>query len=213
MNLSIDPKDAGEIQPRKFMFDRSFDDAAIVHRAQERKPVVLKPEQYDALKQESFDAGFAEGQKAGKDAQTAHLDATVAKIDASMGILIKSIAALAEEQQLHTRQLALSIVKKMLPQFAARNGMQEIEALLNDSIREMAREPRLVVRVQESEFDAVNERVQAIATQRAYSGKVIVLADAEIQAGDCRIEWADGGVERNSHSTMQSIEQTLLPTN
>ena len=106
----------------------------------------------------------------------------------------------------------MAIAKKILPEFAARNGLSEIEGLLTETIREMAREPRLVVRVAEAQFDAIDERVQAIATQLAYAGKMIVLADATVAAGDCRIEWADGGVERDTQATLDTIEQTILPT-
>jgi flagellar assembly protein FliH len=76
----------------------------------------------------------------------------------------------------------------------------------------MAREPRLVVRVHEDQFDAVNERVQEIATQRAYAGKVIVLADPDTVPGDCRVEWADGGIERNTAAVWSAVEQTVHPT-
>jgi flagellar assembly protein FliH len=197
---------------RKFMFERSFDDATIVHRAAERKPVLMKPEQIDALKKEFYDSGYGAGQKAGKDEQAAQLAALIATLDCHITALIENIGALATEQDVQTRKLVLAIARKLMPDFAARNGLQEIEALLGETIREMAREPRLVVRIHESQFDAVNERVQAIAVQRAYSGKVIVLADNDVASGDCRVEWADGGIERNTQSTMNAIEQTILPS-
>jgi len=218
MNLSTEPranagKPAIETAPvRKFMFDQSFDDATIVHRAAERKPVLMKPEQLDQLKKEGYDVGFEAGKSAGRDEQAKHLAAVLAKVDQNVTTLIKSFVALSHEQEHQTRQLVLAITKKILPAFIARGGIQEIETLLSDTIRDMAREPRLVVRVHEGEFDAVNERVQAIVTQRAYPGKAIVLADAEVAAGDCRIEWADGGVERNTEATMNTIEQTILPS-
>ena len=218
MNLSIEPalatKTAGNdaTPARKFMFDRSFDDAAVVHRAPERKPVLMKPDQIDALKKESRDAGFAEGQKAGKEEQIAQQNAILAKVDQNITALIHHIDSLVRAQEEQARGLALAVAKKILPAFTAQNGLQEIEALVNDTIREMAREPRLVVRVGEGEFDALNERIQAIATQRAYPGKVVILSDAEVASGDCRIEWADGGVERDTNTTWQAIEQTLLPS-
>jgi flagellar assembly protein FliH len=194
------------------MFERSFDDAVEVHRAPERKPVLMKPEQVDALKKESYDAGFAAGKKAGKEEQIAQQTAILAKIDQSAGLLMKNIVAMAQEQEEHARGLALAIAKKVLPSFTKQNGLKEIEDLVNDTIREMAREPRLVIRIHEAEFDALNEKIQAIATQRAYPGKVVILSDAGIAAGDCRIEWADGGVERNTPATIAAVEQTVLPT-
>ncbi len=108
-------------------------------------------------------------------------------------------------------QIALSIVRKMMPDLAATTGMQEIEAMLSAAIAEMLHEPRLVVRVNESEFDSVNTKVQDIATQKAYAGKVVVLADAQIAAGDCRVEWADGGMERNTATTWTDVEAVVAP--
>jgi len=204
---------------RKFMFDVSFDDATVVHRSPERRAVVMKPDQLDALKKESYDAGFLAGNAAGKEEQIAQQTAQIARqtavltaIDQNMVALINNIQAVALEHEEHTRRLALAIAKKILPSLAAQNGTKEIEALIDDTIREMAREPRLVVRVHEAEFDALNEKIQAIATQRAFTGKLIILADANVAAGDCRVEWADGGVERNTPAALDAIEQTVLPS-
>ena len=197
---------------RKFMFERSFDDATVVHRAPERKPVLMKPEQLDELKQEGYNAGFEAGKAAGLDEQTAQLTAIVATVEKNIDILMQCMDALNQEQNTHTRQLVLSVVRKMMPDLMARNGMQEIEALLSDTLRTMSREPRLVIRVNDAQLTALSERIDAMTSQRAYSGKVIVLSDADVVSGDCRIEWADGGIERNSQETMSAIEQTLLPS-
>jgi flagellar assembly protein FliH len=218
MNLSTEKIAPGkkadpESSPvRKFMFDVSFDAADVVHRAAERKPVLMKQEQIDALKKESYDAGFAAGQQALQTAQARDLTAVLGKVDQNIAALMQNIGDLVSEHEELMRRLALAAIKKVLPAFTAQNGTQEIEALINETIREWAREPRLVVRVSESDYDALNERIQEIATQRAYSGKVIVLADAEVASGNCRIEWPDGGVERNVQATVSAVEQTILPT-
>ena len=209
--MSTDPilKDA---PVRKFMFDHSFDDATVVHRSPERKPVLMKQEQIEALKKESFEVGFEAGKSAGQEEQSAHLVAVLSTVGSNITALIQNLDLLRTEQNGQTRQLVLAIVKKILPEFIARDGLLEIEALLTSTIREMAREPRLVVRIAESQFDVIDERIQVITTQLAYAGKVIVLADATVAAGDCRIEWADGGVERNTQAMLDTIQQTILPS-
>ncbi|MDE2030547.1 MAG: hypothetical protein KGI97_08315, partial [Alphaproteobacteria bacterium] len=162
-------KAAPSTPARKFMFDLSFDDASVVHRAPERKPVLMKPEQIDALKKESRDEGFAAGREAGHDAQTAALGQTMVALEKSLNLVLDNLDTLRQEQDAQTRALALAVARKILPAFAARNGLGEIEAILDETIRQMAHEPRLVVRVNETQFDAVNEKAEAIATQRAYS--------------------------------------------
>ena len=43
----------------------------------------------------------------------------------------------------------------------------------------------------------LRERLQGIAEGRGFEGKLIVLAEAAIAPGDCRLEWADGGLARD----------------
>ncbi|MDE1901063.1 MAG: hypothetical protein KGI37_05390 [Alphaproteobacteria bacterium] len=197
--------------PKKFMFDLSFDDATNVHRAPERKPVLMKPDQIDALKKENYDAGFDAGKVAGHDAQTAALAESVEKIARHLNAAMNDIATLQRDRDTQTRQLVMAIARKLLPDLAARHGLQEIESVIDGAIRDMGREPRLVIRVHESEFDAIDARVQEIAARRAYAGKLIVMADAGTAAGDCRVEWADGGVERNTQAVWTEVEKTVAP--
>ncbi len=84
----LDATDPETAAVRKFMFERSFDDASVSHRAPERKPVLMKPEQIDALKKESFDAGVESGHKAGKDEQSAQLAALISTLDVNITKLI-----------------------------------------------------------------------------------------------------------------------------
>jgi flagellar assembly protein FliH len=196
---------------RKFLFEHSFDNAAGAARAPERKPVTLKPEQYDALKKESYDLGFAAGQKTGFDEQAERLAATLAEVGQTIEAMIGNMQALQKQSEQGMRRMALAIARKLLPDFTARNGIQEIEAMLNHVMDEMAHEPRLVVRVHESQFDAISNKIGELSAQKAYTGKVVVLADAEIAAGDCRIEWADGGMERNTQATWGEIEKVVAP--
>jgi flagellar assembly protein FliH len=196
--------------PRKFMFDRSFDPGAAA-RGPERKPVTLKPEQYDALRKETFDAGFAAGQKAALDEQQSLILAALARVEERLNHAISHMNAYYREQDGLIRRLVLAIARKILPDFVSQHGTQEIQALLGGVIGDMVHEPRLVVRANETQFDAINARLQDIVAQKAYAGKVVVLADAAIAPGDCRIEWADGGIERKTEATWADIEKTIVP--
>lgn len=200
-----------DIQPRKFMFDRSFDGGGGHVHAPERKPVTLKPEQVDAMKKEAYEEGLAAGQKAAIDAQADQMAQIVARLDQRMQHLMENSEAAHKKQESAVGNVVLAIARKLLPDFVAKNGLQEIQALLGAIITEMVHEPRLVVRTNKSQFDVVNTRVTELSTQKAYAGKIVVLADPEIAVGDCRIEWADGGVERDMQATWKNVEQTLAP--
>ena len=196
---------------RKFMFTTSFDVGSVAARPIERKPLLLKPEQIDALKKEAYDSGMAAGQKMTGDEKTNKGLALLTSIDNRMASLTETMQAMHAQQDAKARQVAMSIARKIMPDLASKNGMQEIEAMLSAAISEMLHEPRLVVRVNESEFDGINTKVQDIASKKAYAGKVVVLADAEIAVGDCRVEWADGGMERNAAATWTDVEKVVAP--
>ena len=213
MNLSIDQDSMADTPPlRKFMFDRSFDGAASANKSERpRGPVTLKPEQLDALKQEAFEQGFASGKSTGIEEHIQQQTRLIEHIDAKLANLISNLSALQKEQDEQLRQTILAVAKKLLPSFIERNGIEEIRAMLSEIIAEMVHEPRLVVRVHDNEFDTINTKIHEITVQKAYAGKVVVLADVEIARGDCRVEWADGGIERNVQATWHNIEQVLTP--
>lgn len=212
-NHETAPNAMADSQIRKFMFDRSFEDSKKGHHAPppERKPVTLRPDQVDALKKAAWDEGFAAGKKSGADEQAHRLQTTLSQMESRMAQLIENFQSVHQAQEEEMRKAVLAVSKKILPDFASKNGLQEIQALLNDVIGNMLHEPRLVVRVHESQFNDVNTKIHEITVQKAYAGKVVVLADAEIALNDCRIEWADGGVERNAEATWRSVENTVAP--
>jgi flagellar assembly protein FliH len=214
MNLSTDIKPkppAGEATaPRKFMFDKSFDQMGQA-RPQERPSVTLRPEQLDQIKKECFDSGFAAGQKANGEEQALRQASTLTRVEEQLTRVVQNMQLLHTQHDKQLRSIILAVIRKVLPSFMAKQGLDEIQTMIADIMGEMGHEPRLVVRVNEAQFDAISTKVNDIATQKAYPGKVVVLADAEIASGDCRIEWADGGIERKASETVKTVETIVAP--
>ncbi len=69
------------------------------------------------------------------------------------------------------------IVAKALPAFAACEPLAEIEALAEKCLMEAIDEPRVVLRVANEVYDAVRERLDAIAAASGYGGRIVLLAD------------------------------------
>ena len=44
---------------------------------------------------------------------------------------------------------------------------------------------------------------------RSFEGRLVVLAEPDIALGDCRIEWADGGVKRDSAAAEAAISEAV----
>ena len=200
-------------QKRKFMFDQSFDHLNGDANGQDRanKPVLLKPEQIEAMKLEAHDQGFAAGHAVAAEEELARQSGMLATLEEQMTRVLQNMALIQESQNNEIRMVVTTIMAKILPGFVARNGTDEITAMLNTVIGEMMHEPRLVVRLHEMQFDSIKAKIDEIIAKKAYAGKVIVLADTEIAQGDCRVEWADGGIERNAATTTESINSIVNP--
>ena len=43
-------------------------------------------------------------------------------------------------------------------------------------------------------YEDARERIEKLAKQSGFEGRLVILAEPSIATGDCKIEWADGGV-------------------
>ena len=69
-----------------------------------------------------------------------------------------------------------------------------------------------MVRVNDALYaDRAASSSTTIARARGFEGRLVVLAEPDIAAGDCRIEWADGGIERDSAAIDAAIGEAVDP--
>ncbi len=103
----------------------------------------------------------------------------------------------------------MQLLRRLFPALTRRHGTKEIEAVIQDSLDRLRDEPRVVVRVADGRLDALKERIDALTAKAGFDGKVVLLADEEIADGDVRVEWADGGAERDSERLWREIEKAV----
>jgi flagellar assembly protein FliH len=81
---------------------------------------------------------------------------------------------------------------------AARTALQHLRGV-----------PHLVVRVHDSLVEEAETLVKRLARERGYEGRLVVLGDPDMAAGDARIEWADGGIVRERARIEASVLNAL----
>ena len=55
----------------------------------------------------------------------------------------------------------------------------------------------------------MREKLEETARLHGFDGRLIVLGEPEIAPGDCRIEWADGGIVRGRAATDAAIIEAV----
>lgn len=195
---------------QKFLFNRSFDSQAEPAKAREAAPPpAYSQSDLDAAVAAARAAGQAEGEQSAQQTQQAQLIALAGQIEKQIGKLLDQSAARQTGQQADIADIALAVARKIVPEAVADHALAGIAAMVAQVCREMAREPRLVVRVHDSLLDPLKHQLDALTAREAYNGKVVLLADDALLPGDCKIEWADGGIERDTAVIWQQIDQAV----
>ena len=104
---------------------------------------------------------------------------------------------------------SLAVARKIVPVLLDQQPLVEIEALLRESLSLLINEPRIVVRVPDALAESLGRRIDEVAQSCGFAGRVVLLPDTELSGADCRMEWADGGVERDTEKTWRDIETGL----
>jgi len=90
--------------------------------------------------------------------------------------------------------VAVAVARKLCNELVAREPLGEIMALVSDCFSHLVATPHLVVRINDQFYEAARQQIERQAAQSGFEGRLVILAEPGIATGDCRIEWADGGV-------------------
>ena len=207
------------------MFDLNFDDevgvplepvqtdeTAIV----EEEPEIIIPtfseKEVAIARQQGFDAGKEEGLAATIEVLTRQINETLLKADEKLLAAFQTQDSVNQELSRAAHSLAFGICKKMMPAMAKQHSFDEVEKVIEEVFAKAIEEPRITLIVHSDIAEAVEVRVSELAKEKGYEGRVYIQADEALEASDCRIDWANGGSERNTQELWANIT-TILARN
>jgi len=178
--------------PAKFMFDMDF---APPDKARERPATPAEiAEKIAAAEARAYRDGYEAAQREAK----AESDRRAALALEEIGITIKGIASrfsgIEARMETEAVDVAVAVARKLCGELVAAEPLGEITGLVSDCFSHLVSTPHLVVRIHDSLYEAAREKIERLAAQSGFEGRLVILAEPEIATGDCRIEWADGGV-------------------
>ena len=162
----------------------------------------------DIARRKGEEAGATRGRNEAVTAFDKQVAATLSTIAQQTAAIAKNIAAEAQAAGKST-ELALAIVRKLHPALVERQGLAEIESVLGQCLESLKQEPRLVAYVHSARLDALQERLTQLSASSGYEGRVVLIGDDAMGESDCRVEWADGGVEREAGRIWRAVEEAL----
>ena len=153
--------------------------------------------------------GFAAGQAQAQGETAQHAANALALIADGLSRIDRALAGIEARLETEAVEVAVAVANKLAPELIAREPFAEIEALAIDCFRQLVKTPHVAVRIGPDIFATAKEKLEEIARARGFEGRLMVEADSTLAAGDCRIEWSEGGVTRDSAATLSSISDVV----
>ncbi len=193
-------------QPAKFLFDQDFAAAAEVKPA---IPLAVHEAGLRDAEASGHRRGFATAKAeilAEAEQRTA---AALERIVATLEGVKRGLSGVEARLETEAVDVAVAVAKKLAAALIEREPLAEISALAMDCFRHLVTAPHVVVRVNDAQHATVGKPIEEMVRARGLSGHLIVLAEPAIQVGDCRIEWADGGINRDRRATEAAIDDAV----
>src|SRR5580704_4874030 len=191
----------------KFLFNDDFSAAAKV-----TTPAVPAVE-HQAAVAEAEQRGYRNGVNAAEAQARTEAERRLAgafeRIASALDQLRGSLKQVEDRFEAEAVEVALAVGRKLSADLIAREPFAEVAALADQCFRELLAAPHIVVRVNAALLDIAKGKLTEIARARGFEGRVVVLAEADIAPGDCRIEWADGGLKRDRAATEAAIAEAV----
>lgn len=208
-------------QLKKYLFDRDFGMPRLHHEAEVAETVVIEepppPPPPPSFSEEELEAArvaaYAEGRESGlRDSATAaerrQADALSA-IAEGLRQLVAAHQAAEDRRQREAMELALAALRRLHPELARREGLDEIAGVVRECLLRLDGVVRVTVRVNPDQIEAVRGEAGRVAEETAFPGKLLFTPDAHLGVGDCRVEWGNGGAERDQKQLWAEIDAII----
>jgi flagellar assembly protein FliH len=178
--------------PAKFLFDMDF---SAPDKTRERPATTAEIAQKIASAEAR---AYRDGYEAAQREARAESDRRTALALEEISVTLRGIASrfsgIETRMETEAVDVAVAVARKLCSELISTEPLGEVTGLVRDCFSHLVSTPHLVVRINDRLYEAARERIERLAKQSGFEGRLVILAEPEIETGDCRIEWADGGV-------------------
>src|SRR5437588_10465864 len=191
--------------PVKFLFE---DDFTSGHAGPGAKRMISAAAHEAALARAEAD-GYRKGIAAAEAKIEGRATTACERIAHAIATMAEGLSAIEARLEAESVEVAVAVAKKLAPELIAAEPVGEIAALAAACFHQLIAAPHVVVRVAEAIYESAHAQLEQIARLHGFEGRLVVLAEPGMALGDCRIEWADGGLVRDSAATEAAINEAV----
>jgi flagellar assembly protein FliH len=178
--------------PAKFLFDTDF---AAPERQRERPATTAEiAQKIAAAEANAYRNGYEAAQREAKVEADRRMASALEEIKIHMQGVSARVSGVEARMETEAVAVAIAVARKLCSALVAAEPLGEITGLVKDCFAHLVATPHLVVRINDQLYEIARERIEKLGKQSGFEGRLVILAEPDIPTGDCRIEWADGGV-------------------
>jgi flagellar assembly protein FliH len=177
--------------PAKFMFDIDF---SAPDKSREKVSPAEVAQKVAAAEARGYRDGCEAGQREAKAESDRRTALALEEIKIAMQGIAARFAGVESRMETEAVDVAVAVARKLCSELIAAEPLAELSGLVSQCFSHLVSTPHLVVRVNDQLYEAARERIERLVKPSGFQGRLVILAEPEIATGDCRIEWADGGV-------------------
>ncbi|WP_181703973.1 FliH/SctL family protein [Chthonobacter albigriseus] len=199
--------------PARFLFDTDF--AAPPAKAEPVAPPVPTIEQpvHEAIVAEAERRAYDRGLVAGREAAEARAADRLAEEAGRLAAAAQSILAVLDTERARVEVEAFRLAEAVACKIAGRlielHPREAILAIVSEALGPLRRAPHLVIRLSADDAEPIRGELTRIAAERGFEGRLVVLGEDSVTRGDCRIEWADGGIVLDRAATEAAVHAAI----
>lgn len=161
----------------------------------------------EAAKAAAFAAGFEAARADFRGAADLEAAITLAKLSDALADASQAARHVVESAAQSVAKIVLASLAAILPDVSSAFGDREAAALAAIVLHELADAPRVVIRVAPASVSAIEPVVANVDPERR--GRIEIASADELERGDLRVSWQDGGVVRNSKALHSAVVKAL----
>lgn len=210
---------------QRFHFGESFDglltdEDAGTRTARESRPApgpTFTESQLRAAEARAFakghTAGLTEGTDTAKSEFETSAEHTLAMAMRELGQCLNPTARdqsnMAHRFEQDIVEVATAIARKMTMHSRCDDALAGIESLIREVLPQHFDEPRIVIRANGDLLDGLKPHLDAVKDECGFTGQFILVPASDLEGADCRVEWADGGVDVSSARMWAEIDTAV----
>lgn len=205
--------------PVRFLFDNDFTTpppevvAVPEEELEEEVPKVELEIHLQELKNAeaaAYQRGFVEGQQNAQAEVHEQLTLKTQRMSEAADKMIALIDGDLKRIEADAMVLTATIAKKIAGFALSHYSDDQIMGLIAECLAPLRNVRHLAIRVNEAFVDRLKEPIESLAAKNGFEGRLLILGEPETKPGDCRIEWADGGILFERSEVVASVDAAII---